>query len=297
MATAMRDYAAAPTPLPADQGTAWSRGLWGAAQIGLGVRMLISHPQLWRRAAMPMLAVLVVALASAAASLEAGLGVAAARGYGILVGATTVPAFLFANTYARMAADAHQLLGLGPAEPHLTTLRRRASQLARFALVTVIPTLPLVLLTQEVPVVGHALGLGVGAVWALYLGMVEELDNARVLRAAGPGAAVPHPEATAHPPELPLPWFVAWTQSPKLPGPVRRLAARFGRVCARLARPWVEEIELTRRYPLPSVGFGSAVALLLAIPVVNLIVRPAAIIGAVHLRARTEALTAPTPSS
>jgi hypothetical protein len=273
---AVRSHSVAPTPLPASEAGRMAETVWGAAQLLLGLKLFLAHPLLWRRAILPIGAVLVMALLAGAASLEAGSGVALARSYGFLVGAGAVPAFLFANTYARLAADAHQLLGLGAVEPNLTTLRTRFSQIVRFALVTAIPALPVVLLAEQIPVVGRALGVGVSATWALYVTMVEQLDNGRVKRTG-----------KAQPPTL-LPWFVAWTQSPRIPGLPRRLASRFGRLCGWLAQPWVEEIALTRKVPAPALGFGGAAALLLAAPVVNLLVRPAAIIAAVHFRARTE---------
>jgi hypothetical protein len=270
----VRRYAAQPEPLP---GEMRETVVWGAAQIGLGVRMLLGHPVLWKRALKPILAMLAVVVAVGVASYQShGLWGAIVRSYGLLLGLGTAPAFLFANTYARIAADAHQIMGFGKAEPHLVSLRRRLSQLIRFALVTVIPTLPVVLLLRMVPGIGRPLGVCVAAIWALYFAVVEQLDNARIARPGEP----PEP--------LLMPWFVAWTQSPQLPPVMRQLAARFGRLCARLSRPWVEEIQLTRQHPAASVGFGGAVGLILAIPLVNLLVRPAAVVAGVHFRARTE---------
>jgi len=265
----IRRYAAHPVPLP---GEARETVVWGAAQIGLGVRLLLAHPRLWRRALFPMLAILAIAVIGGVASLaDAGPWGALARAYGLLVGVGTAPAFLFANTYARLAADAHEIMGFGPAKPYLTSLRQRFSQLIRFALVTVVPALPVVFLLKLVPAVGDTLGYAAGALWALYFAVVEQLDNARVAR----DTSVPEP--------LLMPWFVGWTQTSPLPG-----AARFGRLCARLSRPWVEEIHLTRLHPAASIGFGGAVALILAVPILNLLVRPAAVIAGVHFRARTE---------
>ena len=61
---------------------------------------------------------------------------------------------------------------------------------------------------------------------------------------------------------------------------------KFGRLLVRLSRPWVEEVALVARHPSLAVGFGLATAALLAVPVANLLLRPAILVGAVHLRAQ-----------
>jgi Etoposide-induced protein 2.4 (EI24) len=265
-------------PLPAEPR---AQIVWGATQLLVGVRLLLAHRRLWGRAVLPVVVLLLVAAAVGFASWNDGLTVAAKRSYAFLLGAGAAPAFVFANSYARFAADAHELLGFGKAEPHLTTLRQRISQVVRFALVTVVPMLPFLILAKRIPGVGKQLAFALSGLWTLYFTVVEQLDNARIRR------------PVAERETLVVPWFVAWTHAEILPRPVRAVTSRFGRFCARLARPWVEEIALTRRHPAPSLGLGGAVGVLLLVPILNVLVRPIAIVAGVHLRARTEGTAEP----
>jgi uncharacterized protein involved in cysteine biosynthesis len=55
-------------------------------------------------------------------------------------------------------------------------------------------------------------------------------------------------------------------------------------VITTLARPWRLEVDLTEREPWISVGFGLGAAVMLAVPGLNLLLRPAVVVAGVHLR-------------
>ncbi len=286
------DAAAGPPPPRHDRGATFAYGL---AQPLLGLRTLRRHPDLLRPMLLPLGLVVAFCVLSATAGSDSSPASMLLTFYAALAGAATAPPFLFANTYSRVAARAHERLGLGPAVPHRSGLVFRLRQLIRFMVVIAVPIAPILWIVGAVPFTGAAAAFAVGAVWTLHWIVVEALDGARV--AGAPGAT---------PPEWP--WFLAWVARPgfaHLPAPVRRPAAWLARRVRGLTRPWHEEVALVAAHPILSAGFGVAVAVLLAMPVVNLLVRPAVLVGSVHVLGRvrvpagpdvTQAGSAPTSS-
>lgn len=265
------DASAGPPPPRGDHAATFAYGL---AQPLLGLRMLRRHPDLLRPMLLPLM--LVAAFCTLAAFGRGSPTDMVLRFYAALVGAASAPPFLFANTYSRVAARAHEHLGLGPAAPHRTRFVARLRQLIRFALVVAVPIAPVVWIVGAAPLVGAIAAFAVSAAWTLHWIVVEALDSARV--AGAPGSA---PTGG--------PWFVAWVERPdfaRLPALLRGPLAWLARRVRSLTRPWHEEAALVAAHPVLSTGFGVAVAALLAIPVVNLLVRPAVLVGSVHFLGR-----------
>ena len=267
--------------------------LWyGLAQPFFGLRTMWTTPVLRQRALVPALAILVLAaIVSVGRELEHP-GRIAWRYYATIVTLSSVPAVLFGNTYARLAADATAHLGFGTPAPLLLGLYTRFKQAIHGFILVGIAILPLVIVVSFTPVVGGLIAFLASAAWTLHWIVVEALDSARVV----------DPDGAAEPSEpAPLPWFVRWTTLPvwdELPGIVRGPVHAFGRWITRLSRPWHEEAALVAAHPVLAIGFGLATAALLAIPVANLFLRPAVIVGAVHLRgqlARREGRLAALP--
>jgi uncharacterized protein involved in cysteine biosynthesis len=272
---------AAEGPPPARSGAALLA--WGLAQPILGLRLIGRHPGLLRPLILPIAIVLLIAGLSATGQGADGSPARIALRFNLaLAGLASVPSFLFANRYARLAARAHELLGHGPAEPRFLSLVRRVRQIIRFALVVALPIAPVLWIVGAVPLLGAAVGFAIGAPWTLHWVVVEALDNARI--AGAPGAT---------PPEWP--WFLAWAGRPAFAPPRglwRRPLAWAARRVRALTAPWHEEAALVAAHPLASIGFGLAVAGLLAVPIVNLLFRPAAIVGSVRFLAAVRARTA-----
>jgi hypothetical protein len=267
-------HATAPAAPPArDVDRFW----YGVAQPLLGLRTLWRTPALRRRALGPVLAVLVVAGLVAVGEEGVTPDRVLWRFTAAVAGLASMPAVLFANTYARLAADATAGFGFGTPAPLLSSLVGRLGQMLRSAVLIALGVAPLVAVVRVAPLVGDLAVLAVSAAWTLHWIVVEALDGARV-------AAPPEPAP-------PAPWFVAWTSSTAwdhVPV-VCRLVRWFGRVITRLARPWLEEVALVARHPALALGFGAATAALLAVPVANLLLRPAILVGAVHLRGQLAA--------
>ena len=237
--------------------------------------MLFRHRSLAWRGLVPALIVLVVAVVITLLDHEYGDGDDVIRRYyAIATAAASIPSVVFANSYARLAAEAHARLGFGERSPLLTRLWSRLVHAARAAILISIAIAPLLPILRRVPAGGDALIFAATGMWTLHWIVVEALDNARVA-----GAAVA-PSGT--------PWFVAWAVAPavqRIPV-VRRPLGWFARLVTRLSRPWLEETALVARHPAIALGMGATAALLLAVPIANLLLRPAILIGAVHLRAR-----------
>jgi len=273
------DVAAGPPPPRADRAATF---VYGLAQPLLGLAMLRRHPELLRPALLPVAFVTAFCVLMATASSDLSPAGIALRFYTAVAGAVSAPPLLFANTYARLAALAHARLGLGPAEPRLSRFVPRLWQLFRFTLVVALTVAPVLWIVGRVPFAGAAIAFLVSAAWTLHWIVVEALDGARVKGAPGP----PPPE---------WPWFAAWAGWPgfaRLPGALRRPGAWAARRVHALTSPWHEEAALVAANPILSIGFGLAVAGLLAVPVVNLLLRPAVLVASVHLISHMRAATA-----
>ncbi|RMG95539.1 MAG: hypothetical protein D6705_13315 [Deltaproteobacteria bacterium] len=252
------------------------RVVWGFAQPLLGLRIWATDPELRRRGLLPVLGLLAVCVA-AALQADGGWGRRLAVAQATLLALAPVPSVLFAPSYARLAACAHERLGFGPARPHIKGLARYLWELVLQGGCVSLGVAPLVALAEAVPGVGRAWGWALGAAWGLHWIVVEGYDTGRV---DPPGDGEPeamHDEVS---------WIArACDGLGRRLGPLGRLVAGYGRFVDRLARPWRPEMALMERCGPESAGFGLATFALLAIPGLNLLFRPAVAVGAVHLRA------------
>lgn len=273
----------APGPLPAGS---LPQLLFGLAQPLLGLRVLLREPSL-RRIALPPVLVL-LALATLVAYGDNGDVPARIEAFvTALVSLAPVPVILFGKTYRRLAAAARVPLGLSPRQPVSPSLRSAIADALRQAVLLAIGLVPIYFaLDQVAPLFDNlsalfvALAWAVGAAWALHWIVVEALDN-------GHTAAVAGEDESAAQDSAPDPWFVRIYQL----GPLRRFAGWL----RSLSRPWRRELQLIADHPALALGFGLGIAALLAVPLVALFFRPAAVLGAVHLLGRVDEAERATP--
>lgn len=269
-----------PGPLPAGAGR---QLLFGLAQPLLGLRIVLREPALRRLARAPVLLLLVFATLVAWGT-DGDLTARATAFLATLVSFAPVPVILFGKTYRDLAAASREPLGLPPRRAAHPSLVSSIGDAIRQSLLLAVALVPLYLAAK---LLGSLLDLSgplvwavwaVGGVWTLYWIVVEALDN-------GHTAAGPDEDDDAAQDAAPDPWFVRIYQV----GPLRR----FAHLMRRLSRPWRRELQLVAERPALALGFGLGIAALLAVPLLALAFRPAAVVGAVHLLGRVdEAATA-----
>jgi hypothetical protein len=276
-------YAVAVGPAPREAGRA---GLvrYGLAQPFLGLRILLGSRDLLGIALAPALGVLVVAgLVAWGTAREHG----AARGvaaYLVTVAALApLPSLLFGRVYAHLAAKTRPHLGLPPAAPYLRGPVKLTGEWLAQVVVLAVGVLPYVVLARIIPLVGPLVALAVQGAWAGHWIVVEGYDNARTLP---DGQTVEALEARAQA-QPGAPWFHRWHHRVVGPrglvvvlAPLRMLSE----VVTTLCRPWRIEVDLVEREPWISLGFGLGAAVMLAVPGLNLLLRPAVVVAGVHLR-------------
>jgi len=199
-----------------------------------------------------------------------------------------VPPFVFHNTYARLAALGHARMGFGPRTAFHRGLATRVWEMTLQGLIIATAfaaiSVPLSLLPGGV---GVPVSLALGSLWALHWVVVEALDNARTLpEGADPRSIADDERDRAAGP----PWFgrlLAVDPQRRL-GPLFAPVRMCGRLSTRWSRRWHEELRLVERHPWTAAGFGLATAGLLAVPLVNVLFRPAIVLAATRLRARLE---------
>lgn len=279
----MRAHALAPGPPPREAGRSGLLG-YGLAQPFLGLRILFGSRDLLGIALAPAFGVLLIAgLVAYGTAVEHG----AVRGVGAFLltvaALAPLPSLLFGRVYAHLAAKAHPHLGLPPAAPYLRGLVQLAGEWLAQVVVLSLAVLPYVGLAGLFPVMGPLLALGLQGAWTVHWIVVEGYDNARTLPA---GHTVEQLEARARA-QPGHPWFDRWHHTVHGPrwlvavlAPLRMLSE----VMTSLARPWRVEVDLTEREPWISLGFGLGAAVMLAVPGLNLLCRPAVLVAGVHLR-------------
>ena len=276
--SAVRDHV---TPRPPPD-AAFDRVVYGLCQPVVGARTLLAHRELLRAALLPVVPV------AAFCAVVAVLGHPSRyvhRFYTTFAVLAPLPSIVFANHYARLAARARTVLGFGPVEPCIESLRRNIGRAVKQAILIAIALAPISGLLDVVPGVGWLLVQVVAAVWALHWVVVEAFDSARVLR---PGETLADLDAAAQ--RVRLPWFVrglyhAADRVPFGDGLVRK----FARLCDRLSLPWREEVALVEDHPALMLGFALSTAAVLAVPILNLAFRPIVIVGASHVLGQLEA--------
>lgn len=280
----VRLWSGTPGVQPASASDKLDRFLYGFSQPLLGIRVMLRDRTLLGEGLAPSL--LVAGLCGALAYVKAeGAWEFISNFMVLLAGLAPVPPFIFARYYARIAAKARNKMGFGPVEPYLKPVTQSAIETLKMVIILAIGVAPLTFVLSLVPVWGGILTWILSAIWSLHWIVVEGYDNARTL---APGETVAEREAAGQALEY-EPAFLRWLS--RLPGPLRVVflpARMVGEVVQSLSKEWLPEIVEVERTPHLSAGFGLGVALLLAIPGLNVLFRPAVSIGGVHLRARIE---------
>ena len=202
-----------------------------------------------------------------------------------------VPSVVLAPHYARLAVLARRKLGFSDAQPCIEPLRTMLRRAGKQMLVMAVTIAPLTGLLSLVPGVGWLLAKIAAALWALHWIVVDAFDSARFLR---PGQTPA--DLAAHAEHIRPPWYVRWLHVAAARLPIgKRLLAAFARFCDKHSKPWREEIALIEDHPPLLAGFGLTTALLLATPVLNLLFRPIAIVGATRVMGRLETVEPESP--
>ncbi|MFO0632073.1 MAG: hypothetical protein U0168_04405 [Nannocystaceae bacterium] len=295
-----RDAAATPPPSRDD---ARARFVYGLQQPLLGVRLLLRDRDLLGLALAPAALLAIVCAIAAAGSMEVraahgpswwSLGLAGLEGSAMCVIAffTTVaalapvPPFLFARHYARLAARARNALGLGPRIPWLKSLSQSIGETVAQVVVLTFGLLPLTLPLALLGATGALVAFVAQLLWTMHWIVVESLDNGRTLAPGEDVAEVTKAELAV----ADTPWFarpihgVRHERARRWLAPVRG----FTEIMESLVRGWSPELRLVERESALSAGFGLGAFVLLAIPGVNLLFRPALVVAAAHLRGQLE---------
>lgn len=263
-------------PPPREQ--APDRVVYGLAQPLLGLRLLLSDPELLREALIPAAWLgAFCALVAAISPDGAGFWGWVKTFYKTFAVLAPVPSIIFAKHYARLAALVRWRLGFGacaPRELPMVVSLKRAIQQAIVVAIGVIPFAVIGLLFSKLIILA----------WGVHWVVVDAFDDARVLL---PGETIRSAEAADR--EAPPPWYVRWflRAADKLPVIGAPLRA-FARLCDRLSLPWRGEIALMESNPLVALGFALSTATLLALPGLNLLFRPTILVASSHLLGHLE---------
>ena len=263
---------------PPAQEQAPDRVVYGLSQPLLGLRMLLSDPELLREALVP--AAWLGAFCAVVASISpdgAGFWGWVKSFYKAFAVLAPLPSVIFAKHYARLAALTRWRLGFGPCGPReysMAVSLKRAIQQAIVVAIGVLPFAAIGLIFSKLVIVA----------WGVHWVVVDAFDDARVLF---PGETIRSAEAADR--EAPSPWFVRWflraaDRIPVLGGPLRA----FARLCDRLSLPWRGEIALMEANRLVALGFALSTATLLAVPGLNLLFRPTILVASSHLLGHLE---------
>jgi hypothetical protein len=226
----------------------------------------------------------VLAVACAVIALVSDGGSFVRRFYTTFAVLAPLPSIVFASHYARFAAQARHAFGFSRVEPCIEPLRRTVGRVIKQAILIALALAPVTALLQIVPVLGWLVVQVIAAAWALHWVVVDAFDSARVLQ---PGQTLADLDAAAL--RVPPPWYVRWLFHAADRAPIgNRLLRRFARLCDRLSLPWREEIALVEEHPALMIGFALSTALLLAVPILNLVFRPIVIAGATHVLGQLE---------
>lgn len=276
-----------PSEAPARE-RAYASFMWGLAQPALGLRTLLSHGELFVRSIGPVLGLLALCALLAWHTGAEGVRGHLAAYYAVLAGAAQVSPVLFTRSYARLAADARPRLGLDVREPYLRSFGQALVETVLQLLLLGACMAPVIALLGGVPLVGWILASVVGWAWLAHWIVVEAFDTARTL-GEDESPEDFEVDADADTDDDP-PWY-AWPRRVHPSGflavlwwPVRLWAG----IVARLSRRWRGEVAMVEARPWVAAGLGVGATLLLAIPIVNLFMRPAIVIAATHVLGRLE---------
>jgi hypothetical protein len=272
-----RDYVSSRPPPAAN----FDRVVYGLTQPVIGARLVATNRELLREALIPAG---VLAVACAVIALISDGGGFVRRFYTTFAVLAPLPSIVFASHYARFAAQARHAFGFSRVVPCIEPLRRTVARVIKQAILIALALAPVTALLQIVPVLGWLVVQLIAALWALHWVVVDAFDSARVLR---PGQTLADLDAAAL--RVPPPWYVRWLSHAAERAPVgNRLIRWFARLCDRLSLPWREEIALVEEHPALMIGFALSTAVLLAVPILNLVFRPIVIAGATHVLGQLE---------
>jgi hypothetical protein len=193
------------------------------------------------------------------------------------VALASMPPTLLQRLWMRVAHEARRAQGLAPGpapapEGHVRTIGRELGKALRQAVVVSAGLAPVLLIVRLLPF-GRAESTAVAALWAFYWIVIDALELPFEIL---PG---PRPAATA-------PWYARGLVALGGAHRLLRPATGVGRLLGRLTAPWHSEVEFTERHPWEAVGCGAAIGALLAVPVLGLFFRSAAIVAMTGLHGR-----------
>jgi hypothetical protein len=263
------------------------QALYGFAQPILGVRVLLTDPELLKEALYP------AGLLAAACALYATFGSEAHGHWGIwfkhfykaFAALAPLPSFFFANHYARLAAMIRWRLGFGACGPREMPWGMLLGRMIRQALIVAVGIAPVVALAHVIPGLGNLLSGAALAIWSLHWVVADAFDDAQVCL---PGESVR--DSVQRDRMAPQPWFVRWTNrfAARLPGILGAPVRWFAKLCDKLALDSRGEIATMESNRPIALGFSLSTAALLATPVLNLLFRPIIIAGSTHLLGQLE---------
>jgi hypothetical protein len=279
----LRDHAREPSAPPSSGRL--DEFVWGLAQPLLGVRTLVSHGDLFVRGLIPAAAFILVCALVVDGGSVAGLWGLIAAYYAVLVSAASISPVVFCRNYAKLAAEARRHLDVPRREPYLRSYKDALIEAVVQAIVITIGVAPWVALVSYLPLFGGMWAAVIGALWVLHWIVVEALDGARTL----PPDETPETLEQRHA-KLDPPWYsgAALNQLRAPLGALLLPVRLWGIVMARLGRRWRGEVALIEARPWLAVGFGVGASVLLVIPVLNLLFRPAIVVAASHVLGRLE---------
>jgi hypothetical protein len=258
---------------------------WGLAQPILGLRLLLGRGDLFVRAIGPLVLLLLICVIVARQQQAEGFVGAVAAYYSVLVAAAQISPVIFTKNFAKLAADARPHLDVPRHEPYLRSYGQAFVESVVQLVVLGVGVAPLAWLLSKVPLVGSIVAGLVTWVWLAHWIVVEALDSARTLPPGEDAETLEQRHA-----RLDLPWYAApaaWH--------VRGFFAlvflpfrMWASVLGRLGKRWRGEVQVIETRPWLSAGFGLSAWLVLAIPVLNLLFRPALVIAASHMLGRIE---------
>lgn len=252
--------------------------LYGFVQPWLGVRILLQHRHLLRMAIGPVVIFICICFALAVLQSE-GLSpwLWLKTSYLAIIAAAPLPPVLFVHSYARLAAETRNQLGHGPRTPYLRGMGRAVKESILQTIVIAIGLAPLILLLKIIPGIGTLLAAVLTGLWTLHWIVVEALDNAHTL---------PFGQTETNKLLERQPWFLR-VYKPRTGTKLRRWhkpLQKWSRLLARLTKQWHHELLILETHPWICLGFSLGIAVLLAIPGLNLLFRPAIIVASARLR-------------
>src|SRR3954463_11749528 len=157
------------------------KALYGFAQPILGIRVLLSDPELLKEALFP------AGLLGAACAIYASLSSDAvgwtgwfSHFYKAFAALAPLPSFFFANHYARLAAMLRWRMGFGACGPREMPWGLLTGRMIRQAGIVAIGVAPLLLLTRLLPGIGDVLSGAVLGIWSLHWVVADAFDDAQV---------------------------------------------------------------------------------------------------------------------